>query len=198
MIFIIIFLFCQYHPTSARLLFCFCVCFTKGVNVTPKMIEREKREHDKSGAAPTPYIIVEREGEICRMEYGATPPALVANNRGWGQGHYTEGAAIIDQVVDMIRNEAGLCDCPQGFEIAHSLGDSTGSGLDTLLSIKIRDNHPHRITATFSVYPSSKVLDVVAEQYNETLSIHQLLEHSDETFHNAALYNISHNTLKHY
>ena len=40
--------------------------------------------------------------------------------------------------------------------------------------------------------------DVVVEPYNATLSIHQLLENSDETFviDNEALYNISHNVLK--
>jgi tubulin beta len=42
------------------------------------------------------------------------------------------------------------------------------------------------------------VSDVVVEPYNATLSIHQLLENSDETFaiDNEALYNISHNVLK--
>ena len=43
-----------------------------------------------------------------------------------------------------------------------------------------------------------KVSDVVVEPYNATLSIHQLLENSDEIFviDNKALYNISHNVLK--
>ena len=70
--------------------------------------------------------------------------------------------------------------------------------MGTLLLMKIRDNYPDRITATFSVYPSPKVSDVVVEPYNATLSIHQLLENSDETFviDNEALYNISHNILK--
>merc|ERR1712232_1377512 len=68
----------------------------------------------------------------------------------------------------------------------------------TLLLLKIRDNYPDRITATFSVYPSPKVSDVVVEPYNATLSIHQLLENSDETFviDNEALFSISHNVLK--
>merc|ERR1711936_535537 len=63
---------------------------------------------------------------------------------------------------------------------------------------KIKDNYPDRITATFSVYPSPKVSDVVVEPYNATLSIHQLLENSDETFviDNEALFSISHNVLK--
>jgi tubulin beta len=116
----------------------------------------------------------------------------------WAKGHYTEGAELIDEVVDVVRRETESCDCPQGFQITHSLGGGTGSGLGTLLLLKIRDNYPDRITTTFSVYPSPKVSDVVVEPYNATLSIHQLLENSDETFviDNEALYNISHNVLK--
>jgi tubulin beta len=116
----------------------------------------------------------------------------------WAKGHYTECAELIDEVVDVVRKETESCECPQGFQICHSLGGGTGSGLGTLLLLKIRDNYPDRITTTFSVYPSPKVSDVVVEPYNATLSIHQLLENSDETFviDNEALYNISHNVLK--
>jgi len=78
------------------------------------------------------------------------------------------------------------------------LGGGTGSGLGTLLLNRIRDGFPDRITATYSVYPSPKVSDVVVEPYNATLSIHQIIENGDETFviDNEALYNISHNVLK--
>jgi len=99
---------------------------------------------------------------------------------------------------DIIRRETEGCDCPQGFQLTQSIGGGTGSGMGTLLLLKIRDNYPDRITATFSVYPSPKVSDVVVEPYNATLSIHQLLENSDETFviDNEALFSISHNVLK--
>merc|ERR1712121_322584 len=108
------------------------------------------------------------------------------------------GAELIDEAVDIIRRETEACDCPQGFQLTQSIGGGTGSGMGTLLLLKIRDNYPDRITATFSVYPSPKVSDVVVEPYNATLSIHQLLENSDETFviDNEALFSISHNVLK--
>lgn len=114
------------------------------------------------------------------------------------KGHYTEGAELIDEAVDIIRRETEGCDCPQGFQLTQSIGGGTGSGMGTLLLLKIRDNYPDRITATFSVYPSPKVSDVVVEPYNATLSIHQLLENSDQTFviDNEALFSISHNVLK--
>merc|ERR1712156_1341981 len=97
-----------------------------------------------------------------------------------------------------IRQEIEQCDAPQGFQLLHSLGGGTGSGMGTLLLLKIRDGYPDRITCTYSVFPSPKVSDTVVEPYNAVLSSHQLLENSDETFiiDNEALYNISYNVLK--
>jgi len=116
----------------------------------------------------------------------------------WAKGHYTEGAELIEEALDVIRKETENCDCPQGFQICQSLGGGTGSGMGTLLLLKLRDAYPDRILATFSVYPSPKVSDTVVEPYNAVLSSHQLLENADETFiiDNEALYNISHNVLK--
>merc|ERR1711908_143508 len=116
----------------------------------------------------------------------------------WAKGHYTEGAEIVEEVIDIIRKEVEKADCAQGFQLFHSLGGGTGSGMGTLVLLKLRDAYPDRILATFSVYPSPKVSDTVVEPYNAVLSSHQLLENSDETFiiDNEALYNISHNVLK--
>ena len=51
---------------------------------------------------------------------------------------------------------------------------------------------------TFSVVPSPKVSDTVVEPYNATLSVHQLVENTDETYciDNEALYDICWRTLK--
>jgi len=85
---------------------------------------------------------------------------------------YTEGAELVDQVLDVVRREAEGCDCLQGFQIAHSLGGGTGAGMGTLLLSKIREEYPDRMMATFSVVPSPKVSDTVVEPYNATLSVH--------------------------
>jgi tubulin beta len=52
--------------------------------------------------------------------------------------------------------------------------------------------------SSFSVVPSPKVSDTVVEPYNATLSVHQLVENTDETFciDNEALYDICFRTLK--
>ncbi|CCF57349.1 hypothetical protein KAFR_0C03570 [Kazachstania africana CBS 2517] len=116
----------------------------------------------------------------------------------WAKGHYTEGAELVESVMDVIRREAESCDSLQGFQITHSLGGGTGSGMGTLLISKIREEFPDRMMATFSVLPSPKTSDTVVEPYNATLSVHQLVEHSDETFciDNEALYDICQRTLK--
>ena len=116
----------------------------------------------------------------------------------WAKGHYTEGAELVDSVLDVVRKEAEGCDCLQGFQLTHSLGGGTGSGLGTLLISKIREEYPDRIMNTFSVVPSPKVSDTVVEPYNATLSVHQLVENTDETYciDNEALYDICFRTLK--
>jgi len=116
----------------------------------------------------------------------------------WAKGHYTEGAELVDSIMDVVRKECEGCDCLQGFQLAHSLGGGTGSGLGTLIMTKIREEFPDRIMNTFSVVPSPKVSDTVVEPYNATLSVHQLLENSDEVYciDNEALYDICFRTLK--
>ncbi|BGO94622.1 hypothetical protein NBRC10512_004949 [Rhodotorula toruloides] len=130
------------------------------------------------------------------------PDNMVSAQNGagnnWAKGHYTEGAELVDSVLDVVRKEAEGCDCLQGFQLTHSLGGGTGSGMGTLLISKIREEYPDRMMATFSVVPSPKVSDTVTEPYNATLSVHQLVENSDETFciDNEALYDICFRTLK--
>jgi len=116
----------------------------------------------------------------------------------WAKGHYTEGAELIDQVMDAARKEAEDCDCLQGFQVCHSIGGGTGSGMGTLLISKVREEYPDRIMGTYSVFPSPRVSDVVVEPYNSILSIHQLIENVDEVsvIDNEALYDITFRTLK--
>ena len=171
-------------------------------------------------------------GQIFRPDNFVFGQTGAGNN--WAKGHYTEGAELIDFVMDVVRKEAESCDCLQGeweergwkgrvgfvvlttwsallhtsppphptlhtgFQIAHSLGGGTGSGMGTLLISKIREEYPDRMMMTFSVVPSPKVSDTVVEPYNATLSVHQLVENADECMilDNEALYDICFRTLK--
>jgi tubulin beta len=40
----------------------------------------------------------------------------------WAKGHYTEGAELVDEVLDVVRRETETCDCLQGFQLTHSIG----------------------------------------------------------------------------
>ncbi|KAM3143155.1 hypothetical protein pb186bvf_004741 [Paramecium bursaria] len=135
-------------------------------------------------------------GQLFRPDNFVFGQTGAGNN--WAKGHYTEGAELIDSVLDVVRKEAEGCDCLQGFQITHSLGGGTGSGMGTLLISKVREEYPDRIMETFSVVPSPKVSDTVVEPYNATLSVHQLVENADEcmVIDNEALYDICFRTLK--
>jgi tubulin beta len=166
-------------------------------------------------------------GQIFRPDNFVFGQSGAGNN--WAKGHYTEGAELIDSVLDVVRKEAENCDCLQGtsfvrpdlptsygflvrllsvcltsstpwlgFQVCHSLGGGTGSGMGTLLISKIREEFPDRMMLTFSVFPSPKVSDTVVKPYNATLSVHQLVENADEcmVLDNEALYDICFCTLK--
>ncbi|KAI1229568.1 hypothetical protein IHE44_0011825, partial [Lamprotornis superbus] len=131
---------------------------------------------DEHGIDPTGTYHGDSDLQLDRISVyynEATGQSGAGNN--WAKGHYTEGAELVDSVLDVVRKEAESCDCLQGFQLTHSLGGGTGSGMGTLLISKIREEYPDRIMNTFSVVPSPKVSDTVVEPYNATLSVHQLM-----------------------
>ena len=73
----------------------------------------------------------------------------------WAKGHYTEGAELIDSVLDVVRKEAEGCDCLQGFQMVHSLGGGTGAGVAGVTTA-----HPHalRNIALCIYYDASPIL----------------------------------------
>ena len=135
-------------------------------------------------------------GQIFRPDNFVFGQSGAGNN--WAKGHYSEGADLVDSVMDVVRKEAEFCDCLQGFQLSHALGGGTGSGLGTLLISRIREEYPDRIVNTFSVVPSSKVSYTMVEPYNAALSVHHLIENTNGAFciDNEALYDICCNTLK--
>jgi tubulin beta len=69
------------------------------------------------------------------------PDNIICGNSGagnnWAKGFYSEGAELIENIVDVIRRESELCDSLQGFQLTHSLGGGTGSGLGSLILSKV-------------------------------------------------------------
>jgi len=88
-------------------------------------------------------------GQIFRPDNFVFGQSGAGNN--WAKGHYTEGAELIDSVLDVVRKESESCDCLQGFQITHSLGGGTGSGMGTLLISKIREEYPDRMMCMLQV-----------------------------------------------
>ena len=115
-------------------------------------------------------------GQLFRPDNFVFGQTGAGNN--WAKGHYTEGAELVDAVLD------------EGGWVLSRMG--------TLLMAKIREEYPDRVMSSYSVVPSPKVSDVVVEPYNATLSIHQLVENSEMTYciDNEALYDICFRTLK--
>lgn len=108
-------------------------------------------------------------GKLFRPDNFVFGQSGAGNN--WAKGHYTEGAELVDAVLDVVRKECENCDCLQGFQLTHSLGGGTGSGMGTLLISKIREEYPDRIMNTYSVVPSPKVSDTVVERVRQLESL---------------------------
>ena len=89
-------------------------------------------------------------GQIFRPDNFVFGQSGAGNN--WAKGHYTEGAELVDSVLDVVRKEAESCDCLQGFQLTHSLGGGTGSGMGTLLISKIREEYPDRYRFLIVLY----------------------------------------------
>ena len=62
--------------------------------------------------------------------------------------HYSEGAELIDSVLDVVGKAADSRDCLGGFQLCRSLGDGTSSGMGALLIPKIREEYLDHITGT--------------------------------------------------
>ncbi|BFU24241.1 tubulin family protein [Entamoeba histolytica HM-1:IMSS-B] len=130
------------------------------------------------------------------------PDSFIFGNGGagnnWGKGHYSEGSSLCEKVMENVRKEVEACECLQGFQVTHSLGGGTGSGLGTLLLSKLKEEFYDKIISTYSVVPSPTVSETVVEPYNCVLSIHKLLESSAITFcfDNEALYKITSDIMK--
>lgn len=110
------------------------------------------------------------------------PTALVGSGKSsgniWAVGHYTDGAFLVDSIMDEVRLQAEKADKLQGFLFMHALAGGTGSGMGTLIASKTRECYPDRMSYNFTNVSSDSV-DIAVAPYNIILSIHQLTENND-------------------
>jgi tubulin beta len=76
-------------------------------------------------------------------------------------------------VLDVVRKEAEQCDQLQGFQLCHSLGGGTGSGMGTLLMSRIREEFPDRMVRIRYIASSSSS-SPAAQQSETTADVHLL------------------------
>jgi len=116
----------------------------------------------------------------------------------FASGFYSAGSEIIEEVLEGIRKQAEKCDAMEGFQLTHSIGGGTGSGLGSLIIQQLKSEFPDKMLTAYSVVPSQSVSNVVLEPYNSVLALNHLIEECDSNIiiDNEALYNIAQHSLK--
>ena len=54
-----------------------------------------------------------RVGQVYRIDQFVLMRISWITGNNWAKGHYTEGAELVDSVLDVVRKEAEACDCLQ-------------------------------------------------------------------------------------
>ena len=113
----------------------------------------------------------------------------------WAKGHYTEGAELIDHVMEQIREELEICDSPQGFHLIHSIYGGCGSGLGSMILLKIRSDYPKQMSHLIGLFPSKYKMTKVNEAnsaYNSVLTMHNVISNANfvNVFDNESLIRI--------
>ena len=90
------------------------------------------------------------------------------------------------------------CDNFQNFVLYHSVSGGCGSGLASLIMERISVDYGRKYKMSLTNVPSPSMEQSPLESYNAILSIHSLLEHTDNCFFvdNEAMFNISQQLLK--
>lgn len=106
----------------------------------------------------------------------------VGTGNNFAKGFYTEGAEIMDPLLETIRKEAECCDNIQGFKIINSLGGGTGSGTGAQLINMLSEEYPENLLMTFSTIPSPKVSEALVEPYNTILALPHIISNTQLSF----------------
>lgn len=141
-----------------------------------------------------------KSGDLIRhSSYGVLyPPDNLVFDDNSSQGNFakaylTEGAALVNRALEVIRIEAESCDNIQGFQILHSISGGCGSGITSLLLEKLRYEYNDRLIQTYTLFPSVSHSSGPMEPYNAVLALTRLIEYPSNVvcFDNQALNELS-------
>lgn len=103
----------------------------------------------------------------------------IGAGNNWAKGHYTDGAEIMDDLLELTRKKVENCEFLQGFQICMSMGGGTGSGMGSSFVYNIKQEYPSKFLNAFTTFPSFKVPNAVVEPYNVLLGLNVLLDCCD-------------------
>lgn len=129
-------------------------------------------------------------GELFNPDYTVRGAYATGNN--FAKGFITDGAPLVDEALEITRKQVERCESIQGFQMSHSIGGGTGSGVGSLMLQNLRDEFPDQIINTFTVIPSARISDVVTEPYNAVLCLSEMIDTTNESiiFDNEAILDI--------
>lgn len=158
-----------------------------------------KRFYARSIVIDTEASTIQRlasSSQLYRPENFVAGSESAGNN--FARGYHTDGAEILDQVLDNTRREVENVDSLQGFQLLHSIGGGTGSGLTSLIMEALVTQYPDNLLCNYVTIPSPNMSQVVVEPYNALLSFPALVNNSHLTFclDNEALFQICNRNLK--
>ncbi|SPP86877.1 probable tubulin beta chain CG32396 [Drosophila guanche] len=134
--------------------------------------------------------------QLYRPENFVAGTESAGNN--FARGYHTDGAEILQQVLENTRREVEAVDSLQGFQLLHSIGGGTGSGLTSLIMESLVEQYSDNLLCNYVTIPSPNMSQVVVEPYNALLSTPALVNNSHLTFclDNEALFHICNRNLK--
>ncbi|KAI5070460.1 hypothetical protein GOP47_0014803 [Adiantum capillus-veneris] len=103
---------------------------------------------------------------------------ISGSGNNWAHGHDVYGPQYGEAILEKIQSEAEKCESLQNFNMLHSLGGGTGSGLGSYIMEALNDNYSEVQCISIPVFPS-KDDDVVTSPYNSLLAVRSLIEYSD-------------------
>lgn len=125
--------------------------------------------------------------------YGTEDAASV-----FARGYYTVGREIIKDVMERGRKIVERCNSLQGFQVNHSVGGGTGSGLGGLILETLVSDYKKVGTVGCEIYPSPNISTCVTEPYNTLFASRMLCDYTNVSLvmDNEALYGVCQRNLK--